>query len=286
MVATPIGNLADISLRALHILDRVDAVACEDTRHTAQLLQAYGLHKPLLAVHMHNEHEGASQVIARLQDGQRVAYVSDAGTPGVSDPGAILVHAARKAGLRVVPLPGASSVTSLISAVGLLQSHQDWPQQGFVFTGFLPPKGAARSQALEALTNSTRTAVFMEAPHRLDKLAAELRALGDRELTIGRELTKRFESIHTLACHDFLTWLNANDLNGKGEFVLALAPLPVPDQAATDEAMMRTLRVLLAEVPLKTAVQLTVSLTGANKKAIYAAALAQQAENTDAPDSE
>jgi 16S rRNA (cytidine1402-2'-O)-methyltransferase len=284
MVATPIGNLADISLRALHTLERVDAVACEDTRHTAQLLQSYGLHKPLLAVHMHNEHEGAMQVIARLQSGQRVAYVSDAGTPGVSDPGAVLVQAARQAGLRVIPLPGASSVTSLISAVGLPQSHQDWAQQGFVFTGFLPAKGTERSQALLALATSARTVVFMEAPHRLDKLAAELLTYRERALTIGRELTKRFESITTLACQDFAAWLAASDLHRKGEFVLALAPLPVTSKSATEESMQRTLDVLLASLPLKTAVQLTVALTGANKKVVYAAALAKQTQDETAND--
>jgi 16S rRNA (cytidine1402-2'-O)-methyltransferase len=284
MVATPIGNLADISLRALHTLERVDVIACEDTRHTAQLLQSYGLHKPLLAVHMHNEHEGAAQVIARLHSGQRVAYVSDAGTPGVSDPGAVLVHAARTAGLRVIPLPGASSVTSLISAVGLLQSHQDWAQQGFVFTGFLPAKGAERAQALSALTACTRSAVFMEAPHRLDKLATELAPFGERGLTIGRELTKRFESITTLACQDFSQWLKASDVNSKGEFVLALAPSPAASTSDSESVVLRTLAVLLAAVPLKTAVQLTVSLTGANKKVVYAAALAQQAKATASDD--
>ncbi|MDR0258178.1 MAG: 16S rRNA (cytidine(1402)-2'-O)-methyltransferase, partial [Comamonas sp.] len=188
VVATPIGNLADITLRALHVLELADAVACEDTRHTHSMLRAYGVGKSggqLIAVHQHNEAEAAEQVISRLQQGQRIAYVSDAGTPGVSDPGARLAAAVARAGLRVSPLPGASSVTALVSAAGAVAG--EGASSGFAFIGFLPTKAQERQQAVAQLAQDPRTLVLLEAPHRIADLAQALAVLQDRPVTLGRE---------------------------------------------------------------------------------------------------
>ncbi len=273
VVATPIGNLADVTLRALHVLGMVDAVACEDTRHTAGLLQAFGLHKPLLAVHQHNESEAAQGVIERLQAGQRVAYVSDAGTPGVSDPGARLCAAVVRAGLRCIPLPGASSVTTLISVAGLTQEAG---QSAFEFVGFLPHKGAERQTTLRHLSGLPHACVLLEAPHRIEALAKDLQSLGSRRVTIGRELTKQFEEIHTLTCDELANWLNGSPHRAKGEFALVLHPIERdPLQGDTlDAETVRVLQLLLAELPVKTAAKLSADITGQSKNRLYEAALA------------
>lgn len=279
--------MADITLRALHVLDLVDAVACEDSRHTSQLMQTYGLHKPLMAVHMHNEHEGATKVIERLARGERVAYVSDAGTPGVSDPGAILVAAARAGGYRVIPLPGASSITTLASAWGQVSDPHQWTAQGFRFVGFLPAKGSERSTALKHIWASPQVVVWLEAPHRLDKLAQDLREWSGRTLSIGRELTKRYEHIHTLPCDALGGWLQSDAQNQRGEFVFALHPAPIaPADAGTSAQVMDALEALLPHVPLKTAVQLAVTLTGVSKNVAYAAALEMSTKSAAASRSE
>ena len=267
VVATPIGNLADITLRALHVLALADAIACEDTRHTAPLLRAYGLDgKPLIALHEHNEAEAAQGVIARLQAGQRVACVSDAGTPAVSDPGARLVAACAAAGLRVVPLPGPSSVTTAISAAGLAGDGQ------FVFAGFLPTKPGERASAVDALAAEPRAVVLLEAPHRIAALAHALAALGARPVTVGRELTKQFEQIATLPCAELPAWLAADAQRQRGEFALVLHPADADSAAAGDDD--RVLRLLLAELPLKSAVRLAAEITGAPRNALYERALA------------
>jgi 16S rRNA (cytidine1402-2'-O)-methyltransferase len=273
MVATPIGNLADIGLRALQVLAMVDTVACEDTRHTASLLQGYGLHKPLLALHEHNEAEAAQTVLLRLREGQRVAYVSDAGTPGVSDPGARLVAAVNAAGLRSVPVPGASSITALLSVAG----HSGWDGR-FVFAGFLSSKAAERQREVRELGEDPRACVLLEAPHRIEALAKDLGALGARRITVGRELTKQFEEVAQLAVEDFVTWLQAGAHRTRGEFVLMVHPL-TPDAAAEgamDASTSRTLDLLLAELPLKTAVRLCAEITGQPRNALYDAALARR----------
>lgn len=272
-VATPIGNQADITLRALHVLDLVDAVACEDTRHTATLLQSYGLHKPLLAVHQHNEIEAAQQVIARLAAGERVAYVSDAGTPGVSDPGGRLCAAVRAAGYRCLPLPGASSVITLVSVAGLV------PGEGpaFEFTGFLPAKGAEREAALQRLAEQRQACVLLEAPHRIQALARSLAALGARPITVGRELTKQFEEIATVACADLPAWFDAQPNRLRGEFALVLHPVAAEaddDTEGLSAQAQKTLALLAAELPLKVAVKLSAELTGAPRNALYQAGLA------------
>ncbi|WP_066269795.1 16S rRNA (cytidine(1402)-2'-O)-methyltransferase [Hydrogenophaga palleronii] len=273
MVATPIGNLADIALRALQVLSLADTVACEDTRHTAALLQGYGLHKPLLALHEHNEAEAAQTVVQRLQAGQRVAYVSDAGTPGVSDPGARLVAAVTAAGLRCVPLPGPSSITALLSVTG----HSGWDGQ-FVFAGFLSPKATERQRQLQQIGADARACLLLEAPHRIEALAKDMAALGPRLLTVGRELTKQFEEIAQLPAADFSAWLAGGAHRTRGEFALMVHPL-VADAAETDAldaTTLRTLDLLLAELPLKTAVRLCAEISGQPKNALYDAALARR----------
>ena len=268
VVATPIGNLADISLRALHVLARVDVVACEDTRHTQQLLRAYGLDRPgsqLLAVHQHNEAEAAHNVLERLGQGLRVAYVSDAGTPAISDPGARLVAAVRQAGFRVMPLPGASSVTTALSASGMTGDG------GFVFAGFLSSKATERQLAVQKLAQESRAVVLLEAPHRIEALAQALAVLGPRRVTLGRELTKQFEQIETLPAQDLSAWLAEKPERLRGEFVLVLHDAPVDD--TTGEGL-RVLHLLLPELPLKTAVKLAAEISGESKNTLYDLALA------------
>jgi 16S rRNA (cytidine1402-2'-O)-methyltransferase len=283
VVATPIGNLADISLRALHMLALADCVACEDTRHTQSLLRAYGIDKSgaqLLALHQHNEAEAAQQVIVRLAQGQRVAYVSDAGTPAISDPGARLVASVRAARQRVLPLPGASSLTAAISASGVVAPGAE--EGSFVFVGFLPSKALLRQAAVQGLLSERRAVVLLEAPHRIEALAKALGPLGARQLTVARELTKQFEEIDTLAAQDFPGWFDGQPQRQRGEFVLVLHPLPplAADEidAATDTRNDRVLKLLLAELPLKTAVRLAAELTDSPRNRLYARALALKGE--------
>lgn len=281
MVATPIGNLADITLRALHVLQLADVVACEDTRHTQSLLRAYGIDKPgaqLLAVHQHNEAEAAEQVVQRLQQGQRIAYVSDAGTPGVSDPGARLVAAVHAAGLRAVPLPGASSITTALSVAGAVAGSS--ADGGFVFAGFLPVKAAERAAAVQRLAGEARCVVLLEAPHRIAELAQALAVLGARPVTLARELTKQFEEVVTQPAQALPDWLAGSPQRARGEFVVLLHPEPV---VTDDGESLRVLRLLLQELPLKTAVRLAAELTGASRNALYDTALAWKRAADAAP---
>lgn len=271
IVATPIGNLADITLRALYVLQQVDAIGCEDKRHTQPLLRQYGIEKPLLAVHQHNEAEAAQLVIERLQRGERVAYVSDAGTPAVSDPGARLVAAVRAAGFNIMPLPGASSVTTVLSAAGVTRAEGSSDNgSGFVFAGFLPSKAAERDQAIAELQRDTRAIVILEAPHRIEALARALGVLQGRLVTVGRELTKQFEEIATLPAQDFAAWLDAGPQRTRGEFALVLHATSAFD--GPDDSL-RVLKLLLAELPLKTAVKLAADITGAPRNELYETAL-------------
>jgi len=272
VVATPIGNLADITLRALHVLQLADTVACEDTRHTQALLRAYGIDKSAaqwLALHQHNEAEAAQSVVQRLQQGQRVAYVSDAGTPGVSDPGARLAAAVQAAGLRAVPLPGASSITAALSVAGAVAHGAG--QSGFVFAGFLPIKSAERAALIQQqLATEPRCVILLEAPHRIGELAQALAVLGERPVTLARELTKQFEEVTTQPAQTLTAWLDGAPQRSRGEFVVLLHPMPV---ASDDGESLRVLRLLVQELPLKTAVRLAAEITGASRNVLYDTAL-------------
>lgn len=275
IVATPIGNVADISLRALHVLTLVDAVACEDTRNTGHLLTRFGISKPLIAAHQHNEREVAQTLIVRLQAGERIALVSDAGTPAVSDPGARIVDAVRAAGLRVVPLPGASAVVTAISASGLLNDQ-------FHFIGFLPAKASARDTVLQSLTGSSATLVFYEAPHRIQECTRALAAVFEpgREIVFARELTKMFEEIHRCPLSDALAWLAQDAHREKGEFVVLLQGATKAVDADDVEAE-RILAILLLECSVKQAASLAAAITGRKKNALYQRALELKAEAED-----
>lgn len=281
MVATPIGNLADISLRALHVLQLVDSIACEDTRHTQGLLRSYGLERPgsqLLALHQHNEAEAAQQVIARLQQGQRLAYVSDAGTPGVSDPGARLAAAVQAAGLRTIPLPGASSITAALSVAGAVAPTQ--ASSGFLFAGFLATKQAERAAQVQQLGHEARCCVLLEAPHRIGELAQALAVLGPRPVTLAREITKQFEEIVTQPADQLPAWLDGAPQRSRGEFVVVLHPVALQDDSGEG---LRVLRLLLAELPTKAAVRLAADITGAPRNALYDAALQIKREGSEEP---
>ena len=270
MVATPIGNLADISLRALHVLQLVDTVACEDTRHSQALLRAFGIDHPAvawLAVHQHNESASSEAVLARLKQGQRVAFVSDAGTPAISDPGARLVARVQAEGVRVVPLPGASSVTALLSVSGQWEDTQP----GFVFVGFLSSRAQERQAQVTHIAQESRAQVLLEAPHRIEALAQALLPLGQRRITVGRELTKQFEEIATVSADALTAWLQDSSHRTRGEFALVVHPqaAATPNAAADD----RVLRLLLNELPVKTAVRLASEITGQARNAMYEQAL-------------
>ena len=265
LVATPIGNQADISIRALAVLSKVDAIACEDTRHSKTLLNQYGIQKPLIAAHEHNENAAAQQIIERLQRGERIALITDAGTPAISDPGARVVAHARAAGLRVVPIPGASAVVTALSATGV--------EHGFSFVGFLPAKSAARAHTLDQWQQRHESLVFYEAPHRLhDTIAALAHVFPSRILSIARELTKLYENFETIALSEADAWLKTAS-EPRGEYVLVLHEAATQN-AETHPAWHNTLAVLLKELPLKQAVALTVTLTQAAKNEVYAHALA------------
>lgn len=273
VVATPIGNVCDISLRALHLLALADAVACEDTRNTAQLMTRYGLHKPLIAAHQHNEREVAGKIIARLQAGERIALVSDAGTPGVSDPGAKIVDAVRLAGLQVSPLPGASAAISALSASGLIHDQ-------FYFVGFLPAKAGQRDTLLQGLASVAATMIFYEAPHRIiDATQAMLKAFGpDRPVVFARELTKLFEEIHRCTLGEAPAWLSADSHREKGEYVVLIQGAA---SAAGEDQLeaRRILSILLKECPVKQAASLAAQITGQKKNGLYELALELKGEH-------
>lgn len=268
VVATPIGNLSDITFRALEVLNAADTIAAEDTRNTKYLLQHHGINDArLLALHQHNERGAAEKVVALLDQGLSVALVTDAGTPAVSDPGAILVEAVRAAGFRVIPIPGASAVVTALSASGLSAPH-------FLFYGFLPNKSSARCSALQTLVEHPYTLVFYEAPHRILDCTKDLLDVfgGEREIVFAREITKLFESIHRCKLSEALDWLNSDPNNLRGEFVL-LVSAAKPNEGL-DVETEKTLSLLLEELPLKQAVQLAVKITGGNKNELYERALA------------
>lgn len=282
VVGTPIGNLADITLRAIHVLSLVDSVACEDTRMTQRLMQHLGLSKRLIAVHEHNENEAAQGVVAALQAGQRLAYVSDAGTPGVSDPGARLVRAVAAAGLRVLPVPGASAPVSALSVAG------DVSAQGFLFAGFMPTKSAARREALDALRRSQAAVILFESPHRVLDLARDLAALDPvRRVTVGRELTKQFEEVATMSCATLADWLQGPQRQ-RGEFVLVWHAA-TPDEGGDaggdlPQAVSDLLSALSSALPVKESARLVADVTGLSRHRLYQALLTLRADRAHGQD--
>ena len=268
VVATPIGNLQDISLRALEVLKTVDAIAAEDTRHTSHLLSHFAIQKKLIAVHEHNEQKSAQILLERLRAGESIALVTDAGTPGISDPGAIVVDVLREAGVSVVPVPGASAVVAALSASGITAN-------GFMFQGFLPASGSQRRKVLEGLKAYVSTLVFYEAPHRIIECVEDLATvLGpERRITIAREITKTFETFHRCALQDAKMWLESDPNQQRGEFVLLVEAAALVEQADISEEAERILRLLLADLPLKQAVKLATEITGVKKNILYEFAL-------------
>lgn len=276
MVATPIGNLADIGGRAQAILSQVDLVAAEDTRHTGQLLAALGIRKPMISLHDHNERARAQEVVKRLQAGESVAYVSDAGTPAISDPGALLVQAVAEAGIKVVSVPGASAVLTAIAASGLDARN------GFCFLGFLPTTQKAKQLWQAELAQSQRVSVFFEAPHRImETLAWLAETFPHRQLVLAKELTKLHERFVRGTTQAVLAELQANADWQRGEFVLLLdvATVIESDEPLVSLRLTELLYPLLAELPLSQAVKLVCAMTGLKKKPVYDLALAWQAEH-------
>jgi len=268
IVATPIGNLDDISLRALAVLKAAPLIAAEDTRHSRKLLAHYGISARLISLHDHNEQDMTDRLLKTLLGGEDVALISDAGTPLISDPGFYLVRAARQASIRVIPMPGPSACIAALSVAGL-------PTDRFVFEGFLPPRPVARALRLGELAGEVRTLVFYESSHRIcASLQAMAECMGrDRQATVARELTKTFETIRDGTLAELVDWINADTNQQKGEFVVIIQGAPARD-SVIDAAAERVLSVLMAELPLKQAAALAANITGLPKNRLYEAGLA------------
>lgn len=267
IVSTPIGNLGDMTSRAIETLKEVDVIAAEDTRHSGRLLQHFSIQTPMISLHDHNEQQRSTTLLTRLQAGESVALISDAGTPLISDPGYKLVSMVRAQGISVVPIPGACAMIAALSSAGL-------PTDRFMFEGFLPSKKGARQQTLAALQYETRTLVFYESPRRLTGCLADMQAaFGDaRQACIARELTKLHETIETRSLAELAGWVAASPEQLKGECVLLVAGAPAA-QTADEVALNQMLIVLLAELPVKRAAKVAAELLGVGKNAAYAQAL-------------
>lgn len=264
VVALPLGNAADITLRACWVLSQADVIAAEDTRVTAPLLARFGVTTPLMAAHRHNERAAAAAIVERLAAGARVALVTDAGTPAISDPGALIVRAVLDAGQRVVPVPGASSVVSAVSAAGLEAA-------GFRFIGFLPQAARERARVLQSIASSPDATVMFEAPHRIGALATDLSTVlaPERRVVLARELTKKFESIRVLPAAD----LAQPKIDERGEYVVIVDAAPAMDAAALDDAGQRWLDALLEELTPARASAVVSRITGVPREAVYELAL-------------
>ncbi|MFE1814690.1 16S rRNA (cytidine(1402)-2'-O)-methyltransferase [Metapseudomonas otitidis] len=275
VVATPIGNLDDISPRALRTLREVALIAAEDTRHSIRLLQHFGITTALAACHDHNEREQGGRFVARLLAGDDVALISDAGTPLISDPGYHLVRQVRAAGIEVVPVPGPSALIAALSAAGL-------PSDRFIFEGFLPAKAAARRGRLELLKEEPRTLIFYEAPHRVLEAVQDMASLfgKDRHAVLARELTKTFETLKGAPLGELAEWIAADSNQQRGECVLLVTGWQAPEgeDAISGEAL-RVLDLLLGELPVKRAAALAAEITGVRKNLLYQAALERQADS-------
>ena len=267
VVATPIGNLEDISPRALKVLSAADIVAAEDTRHSGTLLSHFGIRTQLVSLHEHNEAERAAWLIERLKAGEDVALVSDAGTPLISDPGFDLVRAARKAGLSVSPIPGACALVAALCVSGL-------PTDRFVFEGFLPSKSAARRERLTLLAAETRTLVFYESVHRLKESLSDMAEVfgAERVSVLARELTKLYEGVREASLGELARWVETDAAAGKGEVVILVAGAAAAEGAADADAD-QVLKALLVELPVKQAVALAAEITGLKKNQLYDRAL-------------
>ena len=276
VVATPIGNLRDITLRALDVLKAVDVVAAEDTRHSRQLLQHYAISSPLFALHEHNERLASERIIVWLRDGKSVALVTDAGTPAISDPGAILVRGVRKAGFPVVPIPGPSALIAALSASGVERT-------GFRFAGFLPSNATKRRALLAGLAEGLDTMVFYEAPHRIVESMRDIAGVfgAERPVMLCRELTKRFETIYCCQAKEAMAWLEADLNQQRGEFVVIVEGRPEPVPPSDDALARKMLTVLLKELPVKQAVGITAKITGTKRNAVYAMALELKAASEE-----
>ncbi len=275
VVATPIGNLDDITLRALQVLREADLVLAEDTRHTARLLRHHGIDTRSQSLHEHNERQRVDAVCERLARGERLALVSDAGTPLISDPGFVLVRALRERGHRVVPVPGPSAAIAALSVAGL-------PTDRFHFEGFLPARGGPRRKRLQALAGYDETLVFYESCHRIgDSVRDMAQVLGaERPAVICRELTKRHEQVVDGRLGALPDWLAADDDHRRGEFVLVVGGAPARE-AALDAAALQTLEVLLEELPPKQAARLAARRHGLKARDLYQAALVRREEEPD-----
>jgi 16S rRNA (cytidine1402-2'-O)-methyltransferase len=274
IVATPIGNLRDISLRSLDILAGVDLIAAEDTRVTARLLESHSIKKKMISMHGHNEAATVKRIERSLADGNSVALVTDAGTPAISDPGALMVRHIRNLGYNVIPVPGPNAAVCALSAAGITAPH-------FLFYGFLPAAAAARRRELQHLKSSPYTLIFYEAPHRILESVKDLAEVvgGHRDLTIARELTKLFETIHVCPLADAVAWLQTDPNRQRGEFVLLLTGSQAPAKAELSVQAQRTLALLLETLPLKQAVKLAAEITGESRNILYASALSLRNES-------
>ncbi|MFT6986730.1 MAG: 16S rRNA (cytidine1402-2'-O)-methyltransferase [Psychromonas sp.] len=263
IVATPIGNMSDITYRAIEILQQVDLVAAEDTRHSGKLLKYYQIKKPMFPLHDHNERERGKVLIEKIQSGQSVALISDAGTPLISDPGYHLVNECREAGVDIVPIPGPSAVITALSAAGL-------PTDRFSFEGFLPAKEKGKQDKLKALIEETRTMVFYESPRRVTDTVAQIVNIfgADRKIVIARELTKTFESFYALPASEMVDWLNQDTNHCRGEFVLMVAGAQ-KDEESIPQVALNTLALLKEQLPLKKAAALTAQIHDQKKNELY-----------------
>lgn len=272
MVATPIGNLDDISARALKVLAEVALIAAEDTRHSIRLLQHFGINTPLAACHEHNERDEGGRFLSRLLAGENVALISDAGTPLISDPGYHLVRQARAAGIRVAPVPGACALVAALSAAGL-------PSDRFIFEGFLPAKAAGRQARLNLLREEPRTLIFYEAPHRILECLQDMEVIfgAERLAVLGRELTKTFETLKGSPLKQLREFVEGDSNQQRGECVVLVAGWTAPeDEQAVSSEVLRILDLLLAEMPLKRAAALAAEITGVRKNVLYQVALERQ----------
>ncbi len=273
VVATPIGNLQDMSPRALQVLKDVQLIAAEDTRHSARLMQHFGIGTPMTACHDHNERGKGERLVERLLGGDDIALISDAGTPLISDPGYHLVRLAREAGIKVSPVPGACALIAALSAAGM-------PSDRFAFEGFLPAKAHGRRQRLQALAAEDRTWMVYEAPHRLLECLLDMQSvLGDgRRVLLARELTKTFETLHSAPLAELVAWVAGDSDQQRGECVLVVEGAPQPDADAVSDEALRVLDLLLAEMPVKRAAKLASEITGVRKNLLYQIALERSGE--------